>query len=140
VTQLFFGLGRYNTMRVIIRILTLAGCLALGFVFFQNFEPVTASDMTMRSPLEQDNADQVSSEKVYVKIDGKLYEKKSRDIYYVDGVPTFVKNGKPATKPAASAATPKNPNLGPPIDPKIMKDAMGLDENDEFFNHSGSEQ
>jgi hypothetical protein len=126
-------------MRSIIRVLTLAGFIGVGFVAFNNFAPIGNSEKPVRSPLEQDTADEVKSEKEYVKIDGRLYEKNSRDVYYVDGVPTYVKTEKLKPKPT-TATSAKNPKLGLPIDLNVMKDAMGLDGDDEFFKHSGDEQ
>lgn len=107
-------------MRIVGRLFGICGLLALTIVGFTNFDNVEIKKMVPKS-LKQ-------PEKQYVQIHGKFYEKNESGIYHIDGVPTFVKRGKPdEPKPAA-----KNPRLGPPIDPNIYKDALGL-QGDEHF-------
>lgn len=104
-------------MRIVGRIIGIAGLLALTIVGFTNFDTVEIKTMVPK----------ISKQPEYVQIHGKFYEKNERGVYYVDGVPTYVKKGKPEEpKPA------KKSRLGPPINPDIYKDAMGLHESENF--------
>jgi hypothetical protein len=104
-------------MRIVARLFGICGLLALTVVGFTNFTPVEIANLTPP----------VLSKPQFVVIHGKLYEKNESGVYYIDGVPTLAKKGKPEEK-----ATEKKSRLGPPINPDIFKDAMGLHESENF--------
>jgi hypothetical protein len=111
--------GRYVDMRFIRRTFLISCFSTIAFAAFNNFAPVDGIHEKTEAGIQRK----------LVQIDGKLYEENARGVYNINGVPTFVKKGKKTEIHKAVL----NSNLGPPIDPKIYKDAMGLDDNDEFF-------
>jgi hypothetical protein len=123
-------------MRYFFGVFSIAGILGFLMAAYNNFSPVDLSPEGLKEKFQDLKQDIQQEHKQYVRIGKKYYERNERGVYYIDGIPTFVKKGQPIP---TSQAVPRNPSLGAPIDPKIYKEAMGIGADDEFFKPRKSE-
>jgi hypothetical protein len=80
--------------------------LSRGCAAFNNFAPVDVLAEKAKADLKQmSGGDEAMENKQYIRIDSQDYEENARGVYYINGVATFAKKGKPAEPPKS-----KNPN------------------------------